>query len=130
MNNKAPTDLKAIIAELEKKKAQQEKVLINQFNLTYESLKPVNMIKSTLHEIGNSTDLKSNLMDAALGLGFGMLSKRILIGSSGNFFKKIGGALLEFGIAGIVAKNSDKIKVIGKSIINRFGGSNKARVLK
>jgi hypothetical protein len=114
------TDLKALIAGLEEKKDLQEKMLIDHFNLTYESLKPINMIKSTLQEISGSPNLKSNLLDATLGVGAGLLSKKLMVGSSNNIFRKIGGTLLEFGIATVVAKNSDKIKIIGKGLINNF----------
>jgi hypothetical protein len=127
MNIENPTDLKSLIAGLEAKKITQEKLLIDHFNLTYESLKPINMIKSTLHEIGNSSDLKSNLLDATLGVGAGLLSKKLVVGSSNNFFKKIAGTLLEFGIATIIAKNSDKIKIVGKGLINGFFSGSKSK---
>lgn len=120
MNIEGPVDLKAFIAELEEKKVVQEKMLIDHFNQTFDSLKPINMIKNTLRDIGGTPDLKANLLDATLGVGAGLLSKKLMIGSSTNFFRKISGTLVEFAIATVVAKNSDKIKTIGKGLINNF----------
>lgn len=115
-----PVDLKAFIAGLEEKKILQEKMLIDHFNQTFESLKPINMIKSTLRELGGTPDLKANLLDATLGVGVGLLSKKLMIGSSTNFFRKITGTVVEFAIATLVAKNSEKIKTVGKGLISNF----------
>ena len=120
MNIEGPVDLKTFIADLEQKKIAQEKMLIDHFNQTFESLKPINMIKNTLHELGGTPDLRSNLLDATLGVGAGLLSKKLMIGSSTSFFRKISATLVEFGIATLVAKNSDKIKTVGKGLINNF----------
>ena len=95
-------------------------MLIDHFNQTFESLKPINMIKSTLNELGRTPDLKSNILNAILGVGAGLLSKKIMVGRSTNLFRKIGATVLEFGIATLVAKNSDKIKTVGKGWINNF----------
>ncbi len=117
--------LKAAIAELEQEKMIRERALIDQFNLTYESLKPINMIRDTYNEMVGSSGLRASLIDATLGVGVGILSKRVLMGSSTNFLKKIAGTILELGIANIVSKNSDKIKSAGKGLINLFSSNGK-----
>ena len=101
-------DLKAAINELEEKHNIQEKMLIDQINITCESLKPVNIIKGTLTEVAKSPELKTNLLKVILGLGAGILTKKLLLGNPTNFFMKTAGVLLELGIAKLVAKTPVK----------------------
>jgi hypothetical protein len=121
-------ELKAAIAELEQRKIYQERMLIEQFNHTYESLKPINIIKSTFNHVVHSPDLKTNLLDATIGLGAGIISKKLMVRGSSNFFRKMAGTLLEFAIAGIVTKNSGGIKKAGKGLLDNFFSGHKSRV--
>jgi hypothetical protein len=125
MKTEDPTNIKALIEELEEKKLSQEQMLISHFNATFESLKPINMIKSTLKEFGKTPDLKNNLLDATLGVGAGLLSKKLVVGGSNNIFRKVAGTIVEFAIATIIAKNSDKIKSAGKNFANKLGKEKK-----
>ena len=121
-------DLKTAIAELEQRKIFQERMLIQQFNHTYESLKPINIIKSTFNHVVHSPDLKTNIVNAGIGLGAGIISKKIIVRGSSNILRRIAGTLLEFAIAGIVTKNSGGIKKVGKGLLHNFFGDHKSRV--
>jgi hypothetical protein len=109
-------DLKAAIADLEKKKTIQEEVLLNELHAAYEDLKPLNVLKKAT----SSPVVRNSLLKGAIGLGAGILSKNLLVGSTGGFLKKVVGNILEFGIATLVAKNSDKLKEKGKGLLRKL----------
>ncbi len=95
-------------------------LLRNQFHLTYESLKPINLIKHTFKEVASSTEIKDGMLNNVIGLTTGYFTKAILIGSSANPIKKILGTLLQFTVATLVAQNSDSIKSIGKVVLDKL----------
>jgi hypothetical protein len=113
---KNSSDLKAAITELEEKKIIQEEALLNELDAAYESLKPLNVLKKA----ASSPVVRNNLLKGAIGLGAGILSKNLIIGSSAGFLKKVVGNVLEFGIAALVAKNSGKIKEKGTSLLKKL----------
>lgn len=110
------TDLREAIVKLENAHAIETKMLREQFNLTYESLKPINLIKSTFKEAALSVDLKDNIVNSTVGLVAGFLSKKIFEGVSRNPLKKLLGTALMFGITNIVTKNPETVKKAGKKI--------------
>lgn len=109
-------ELKDAIELLELEHSVKGKLLKEQFFLTYESLKPVNLLKSALREVSSSPYLIDNILGTALGLTTGYLSKKLVVGASGNLFRKMIGSILQFGVTNIVAQHSDTIKSFGKYI--------------
>ena len=79
--------LNEMIDLLQSKQAGELALLKEQFYCTYESLKPINLIKNTIHELTESPDIKTNLLNSAIGLTTGFLSKKI----SGGLGKAEGG---------------------------------------
>jgi len=118
MQNKSPTDeLKNAIQLLEVEQAANWQLLKEQFHLTYESLKPVNLLKSTVHDIASSPYLIDNIISNSLGLATGYLSRKIIVGASGNKFRKFIGFVLQCGVANFVAQRPEAIKSIGQFIL-------------
>ena len=120
---KKSNELKALedaINQLKTQRAQELILLRNQFYLTYESLKPINLIKHTFKEASSSTEIKEGMVSSVIGLTTGYFTKAILIGSSANPIKKILGTLLQFTVATLVAQNSDSIKSIGKVVLDKL----------
>jgi hypothetical protein len=113
-------ELKNAIQLLEAEQAIKGQLLKEQFFTTYESLKPVSLIKSTLNDIATSPYLVDNILGTAMGLASGYLTKRIFIGASGNLLRKLLGSVLQFGITNVVAQHSDTIKSIGQVIFQHF----------
>ena len=68
--------LKNKISLLEIKSKQEFKELKQQFHITYESLKPVNLIKDTFKELTQTADLK-NFIAWVIFLISGIFSQRI-----------------------------------------------------
>ncbi|MDP3003814.1 MAG: hypothetical protein WC854_08605 [Bacteroidales bacterium] len=112
--------LKNAIQLLEVEQAIKGQLLKEQFYIAIESLKPVNLLKSTLNDISTSPYLIDNILGTTMGLATGYLSKKIIVGSSGNMFRKLLGSFLQFGVTTIVAKNPDAIKLIGQFIFQHF----------
>lgn len=103
----ATDQLNETIAYLEFKQSSELIALKQQFELTYDGLKPLNVIKNVFSEIVSSPDIKGNLLSNAIGLATGYLSRRLLLGATQNPLKKIGGALLQFIITNVVTKESE-----------------------
>lgn len=111
-------ELNSSILLLENRQAQELIVLKDQYELTYESLKPLNILKSTFKELVTAPDFKENLLNASVSLGAGFLSKKITIGSTNNPFKKIFGNFLQMGVTKVVSSNMDGIKEKASDILS------------
>lgn len=102
------------------------KALKEQFDLTYESLKPVNLIKSLFHEVTTSPEIKNDLVGNTIGLGAGFLSKKFFGANPQSPVKRILGTAVQFAITNMVAKHSDSIRNIGSNLLNHFLHKNKS----
>lgn len=107
---KSTNELKNAIQLLEVEQSDKRQLLKEQFFHTYESFRPVNLLKSTLNDIAASPHLIDNILSTALGLATGFLSKKIFIGGSGNKFRKVIGSVLQFGVINFVAHHCEAIK--------------------
>lgn len=103
-------ELNAAILLLESKQVQQEKAVKEQFNVLYESLKPLNFIKSTLKELVEAPDFKDDALNTSISMVTGYLSKKLAFGSSSNPVKQILGSLLQMGITSVVSRNAEGLK--------------------
>lgn len=103
-------ELREEIALLETSQVSNGIALKEQFKMTYESLRPVNLIKSTFKELTSAPDFKDNLLNSTIGIGAGYLSRKIVVGATHNPIKKLLGVLLQVGITSIASKNGDGIK--------------------
>ncbi|CAM3605349.1 hypothetical protein O8E88_002315 [Flavobacterium psychrophilum] len=101
--------LKSKIVFLKQKQAVDFVVLKQQYDATIDSFKPMNLIKSASLEFITSTDLKSNLINGAIGFGKNYLSEKLLNENSENPIKRILGKVLKFGLKKFIGKKSKKI---------------------
>jgi hypothetical protein len=106
--------LKDAIQLLEVERADKGRLLKEQFFLTYESFRPVNLLKGTLKDIASSPYLIDNILSTGIGLASGFLSKKVFIGASGNKLRKLIGYVLQFGVTNFVAQRPDAIKSFGR----------------
>ncbi|PJB13881.1 MAG: hypothetical protein CO118_11490 [Flavobacteriales bacterium CG_4_9_14_3_um_filter_32_8] len=104
------TELNKAILLLEDQQTLEGTLLKERFKITYESLRPINLIKSTFNELVSAPDFKEDLLNTSLSLAAGYFSKKLAIGSTNNPFKQILGSFLQMGVTSIVSKNSDDIK--------------------
>lgn len=121
MSKRNETDsLNELIVLQELKYDFELKVLKEQFHVAYESLKPINLIKSAFHEVTASPEIKNDLATNAIGLGAGFLSNKLLENNSRSPMKRIIGTAVQFAIANLVSKHTDTIKTIGGNLIRHF----------
>ncbi|MFM2049230.1 MAG: hypothetical protein RI955_1778 [Bacteroidota bacterium] len=113
-------DLKAAIQQLEYQQTKEWNELKEEALASYENLQPLNVLKNSLQKAAALPNLKSDLINASMGLAAGYLSKSLLVGDSTSPIKKAVGALLQFGIANVVSKNSETIKLVVENLINKM----------
>jgi hypothetical protein len=116
----AVDSLKESIRLLEIRQAEEGQALKEQFRITYESLKPVNLIKSSLEELTGSVEIKNSLFESIVSILTGYLTKKIMVSSNSNPFMKIFGAVLQFGVTTLIAKNAESIRTYLMGLIERF----------
>jgi hypothetical protein len=115
------SDLKIVIQELEYKQALELSLLKEQFLITYDSLRPINIIKNTLRDLTSSPEIKDNLIGTTVGLTAGYISKTIIQATTSNPLIKIFATVLQFGISNVVSKNQDTIKLIPGMLMKLLG---------
>ena len=102
--------LKEAILVLKLKQAEYFLQLKDQYYYTYESLKPINIIKKAFGQMATSSEFKGNILSNVIGITTGYLTKKVLLGSTHNPIKRILGTLLQFVITNIVTKHAEKPK--------------------
>jgi hypothetical protein len=113
-------ELEEAISALEKKADDQRQALKEHFSGVMENMKPLNLIRHGLRS-AFSGDNKQDLLKTVIGIGSGLLGRRLLARrAGGNVLRKIIGAALEFGVVGMVAKNAERIKEKGSELIDRI----------
>jgi hypothetical protein len=128
MKNKNATDsLNDLILVQEMKYDNDLEQLKNQFDVAYESVKPINLIKNLVHKVTASPEIKKDLVSNVIGLSTGFLTKRILLGSLHNPVTKVLGTVFEFAVANLVSKNAGGIKTIGGNLLKHFLNKNKTK---
>lgn len=119
-NISSPAELKEVIQLLEAEKSAHFQEMRSNFFLAYESIKPANLIKSTMKEIGSSPYLFNNIFNVALGLVAGYLSKRaLMVGRSNNKSGKLLGLILQLGVTNLVVYAPNAIKSFVRDIFSK-----------
>jgi hypothetical protein len=109
--------LKNRIQLLEIEQGSKGRLLKEQFYLTYESLRPVNLLKSALNDISSSPFLIDNILSTAMGIASGFLTNKIFVGRSGSVIRSLLGSILQFGVTNVVAQHPAAVKSIGEVIM-------------
>lgn len=97
--------LKEKIAFLKNKQAEDFLILKDQYHITIDSFKPINLIKNSIQEAITSPNLKVNLINGVIGLGTNYLAKNLLNDHSVNPIKRVLGKALKFGLKNLLGKN-------------------------
>lgn len=107
--------LQAAIKLQEQEQVINKELLRKQVAIFYESIKPVNLIRSAFQQAVASPHIKSRLLKAALGISAGYLAKNLIQSLRSNPLAKTAGSLLSG-----VFKASGNNASISKSIVNCF----------
>lgn len=103
----ATDTLQETILLLQKRQTAELIQLKEQYQYTYESLRPSNVIKSIFADMTTSAKLKGNLINNIVGISTGYLIKKMMLGATRNPLKRTLGTLLQFAVANAVAKYSN-----------------------
>lgn len=111
------TDLNMAILLLESKQAGEEMRLKAQFHLTYESIKPINIIKNIFKETTESQEIKENIFNNSIGLTAGYLSKIVFERVANSPIKKLVGSAVMYGVNNAVVNNPGVIKLLANGFL-------------
>ena len=106
MKRKTSEELKSAIALLELKKVGEGIAIKQQFSIVADSLRPVNLLKKSIHEIAGSIDLKDQLIHTGAGLLAGYLTRKVVVRSSTNPFVRLAAVALQYGVTNYISDNS------------------------
>jgi len=112
--------LRKSISVLELRQIEEGKLLREQFTVTTESLKPINILRKMFVDIAEPSELKDSLLQTITGLISGYLSRKMLVRSSKNPLIRLAGIFVQYGVTNFVSRNSDSIKAIGLYYINKL----------
>ena len=112
--------LKETIRLLEIRQTEEKREFNIQLKATFDSLKPANLLRSTLHDLSNSLDLKNNFMETILPLLTGFVSGKLLNRSRKNSFFRIIATMIQLGITNFTAKYSHSIVRFINELLERF----------
>lgn len=114
------TELKEAIKALELKKKIQERALIDQFQVTADSLKPGNLIRNAVSKV-MPPDVLETVLKTAGTVGMGLLSAKVFGGvAAASKGKALLGGLLTQTATKTVVNNIDTIKAYGTAIIHNL----------
>ena len=112
-------ELAEAIAALELKASAQKREIEESFRVVTEELKPLNLVKNGFRSVFAGEN-KGDLLNALIGLGSGLLSRKLIIGKTNGFIGKTVGKAIQWGMAGLVSQNAEKIKEKAGGIIDRL----------
>jgi hypothetical protein len=121
MQRKSATEaLKASILKLERRQSEEGVRLKAQFAITYESLKPINVLRKAIADVFNPPDIEENMVNTLSGLASGYLTNKLLVRSSSSPLLRLAASFIQYSLANLLAKNSDSVKIIGMKIIDQL----------
>jgi hypothetical protein len=92
------------ILALELQQARELLVLKEQLKITYESVKPLNFLKSTFHSITTSPDVKNDLINGATNMTSYFMSTNPILSTFQKPIKKVISTALHFLLKQFVNK--------------------------
>lgn len=124
-NIQSLADLEDAIKLLKFKKSEDEILLKELFYMTYENVKPINMIKNLFKDPVASQNITDNLLTTTVGFGAGYLSKLLFQKIVRVPFKNFIGSTLMMGVENLVAKNPGIISALSSLFLDAISGKSK-----
>jgi hypothetical protein len=113
-------ELKNAIQLLEAEHAANGKQLKAQFYATYDSFKPVNLIRTALRDITSSPHMIDNIVGTTVGLAAGLVSNVVFKGLAGPGIRRVISPVLQSGVTSFVAKHSGSLRSVGEMALLRI----------
>ena len=116
----AKEKLRDSIKQLEIQQAREGEELKAQFKATYESLKLVNLVKSSLKEVTESVEIKNSLFESIISVVSGYVSRKLMVSKKSNPFAKIVALVVQMGVTKLVANNAEVIREYITQMIDKY----------
>lgn len=113
-------ELRSAIMLLESKQAEEKKLLKEEIHATFESMKPINILKNTLKDAVASEELKGHALNSSLGFAAGYISKKVFEGATHSPVRKLLGSLVMMGVSKLIAKNPEALGSLKNTVLNFF----------
>lgn len=111
-------DLKQAIHQKEKQQKESAQQLKQQLNVTYNSIKPVNLIKNSIKEIADAPEIRGHLINSSIGLAVGFMAKQMLVNKNASPIRKLLGTLVMVGVTNVVSRHADSISHLTKTFLD------------
>jgi len=112
--------LKEAIRQLEEKIDFEGVQLKMDFESAFKSLNPFNMLKGTFEKAASAPLMLENILGTVMGLATGFLTKKIVVGKSGNKLRILLGSIVQYGVLNYISQRSDTLKSIGLYLVESF----------
>ena len=113
------------IGKLEIQRDVQKKILKEHMHRTFESLKPVNLVKNAMQSIITSPEIQRDAVTTAASVAAGYVAKKIVTGNSRDTLRNALGTFLEVGVTNMVATHPEKVGASLKFLRLLLNGNNK-----
>ncbi len=110
-------DLKLAIAKLEQELILEKKELVTEAHTTLESINPLSSIKAAIYKIKSPSSENNTVLNTVIGLGTGLLVKKIMPAKPGGFLKNIASVLLQLGLTHRLLNNKEAINTLNQEIL-------------
>ncbi len=114
--------LKALIQQKEIENKEEGKKLKEDFLLTYENLKPINIIKNSLKKVFQSNEVQSDLVSSAISMAANYAASKF---EPKQTTKSSLSSLSQMALSAI-ANNPETVKSVGSQIIDLIFRKNKS----
>ena len=118
--NNETEELNQLILVAQEQNENDLRELKHQFQLTYDSFKPVNILKNAFQNITTSPDIQDNMVSSAIGLSSGIMGKKLVMGNSHSPVRKGIGTIVQFAVTNLVAKYTGGVSVIASNLFKSF----------
>ncbi len=101
--------LSLAILMLEQRREMYFEELKTHLEFSYNSLQPVNLIKSGIRELVGSPEVKQGLFSNLVGLAGGFLTKKMIIGSEQGLIRNSIGTVMQIIMTNLVSRKTASI---------------------
>ena len=105
------------IADLEARKSIAFDEMKDQFNRSYESMRPINLLRSTINDFKKERSEKGGFGNIVIGILSGFIVKKIVSTRTYNPIKIAASLTLQSLATKLAEKNADIIKKAGRNIM-------------
>lgn len=111
MKSESPSlALKRAITHLQKRQTEEGKLVKEQFLITYESLKPVNVVRRMFSDLIDQSDMRSSLLQSVSGMVSGYLTNLLVARFSPNRFVRFLGTVVQMMVSNFFVQHGDTLR--------------------